>query len=134
MDQAFTLASGFIQSCPSSNPTLPVRAFPPLTLETPTYTPGSTITVSFDPSASGAATPFPGGKYFLALKFGLGGAEFVPLTEVSADCFSATLPTGLLGTVYALVTNNNGSVEDLGTVAGPIVLDFPFASDVDESS
>lgn len=133
MYQAFSLAAPFIKSCPSSNPALPVRAFPALTLMTPTYTPGSTIGLSFDPNAAGAASLLPGGQYHLALLFGL-GAEFVSLTELGSDEYSATLPTGLLGTVYALITNNNGTISDSGTVAGPIVLDFPFASNVDESS
>lgn len=46
LNQVFSLASGFITSCPESNPALPVKAFPALALEaeSPIKT-GDTVTL-----------------------------------------------------------------------------------------
>lgn len=48
LDEVYSLASGFITSCPSSNPTLPIKAFPKLQLA-PTaampVTAGATVTL-----------------------------------------------------------------------------------------
>lgn len=48
LDEVYSLASGFITSCPSSNPPLPVKAFPKLQLAPTTAMPvtaGATVTL-----------------------------------------------------------------------------------------
>lgn len=46
LNEVFSLASGFITSCPESNPTLPVKAFPALALEAQSPTKiGDTVTL-----------------------------------------------------------------------------------------
>lgn len=48
LDEVYSLASGFITSCPSSNPPLPVKAFPTLKLASTTAMPvttGKTVTL-----------------------------------------------------------------------------------------
>lgn len=48
LNQVFSLASGFITSCPESNPELPVKAFPALALDANTEMPvktGATVTL-----------------------------------------------------------------------------------------
>jgi hypothetical protein len=48
LNQVFSLASGFITSCPESNPALPVKAFPALAVDSNSPTPvktGNTVTL-----------------------------------------------------------------------------------------
>lgn len=124
MNQVFSLASPFITSCPASNPPLPVSAFPPLTLTTESVVPGSVATLAFK-ETSAAASPF------LAILSGP-DTTFVPLTSVSMGAAgtvaTAQIPAGLQGTVFAVVTSDKTAVTDDNTIAGPIVLDFPFDS------
>ena len=123
MRQAFSLAAGFITSCPSTNPDLGIFAFPPLTVTTPSFVAGESISLSFNATAaSGSET------LFLALLAGLDN-RFVPITGSGGDgSASALLPADLIGTVYALVTNTNETATDAYTVAGVAILEFPFDS------
>ncbi|KZS93402.1 hypothetical protein SISNIDRAFT_507377 [Sistotremastrum niveocremeum HHB9708] len=116
-DQVFTLASGFIVSCPATNPVLPVKAFPSLAVVEAAPAPGSTIHLTFN-STTTAPT-------FLALFAGL-NTTFVPITNATA-----LLPTGLQGTVYGVVTTNGTAVSDDTTIAGVAVFDFAFPSQAD---
>jgi len=110
LDQVFTIASSFITSCPSTNPTLPVKAFPSLSVATPTPAPGSEITLTFESTAS---------ELFLAIFTGL-DTIFVAIQD-----YQVTLPTTLSGTIYAVVTSSGTSVTDDNTVAGPAIMLFP---------
>lgn len=112
-NQAFTLASGFITSCPSTNPTLPFKAFPALnvTSAVPSLAPGATLTLEF--ASSNITT-----QLFLSLLTGLDTIS-VEITDNTV-----TLPSNVTGTVYAVVSSNSTSVTDATTIAGPIVLQF----------
>lgn len=114
-NEAYSLASPFIKSCPSSNPTLPFTAFPKLTVNGK-YTPGSQISLSFDNSKVN------GQSLFLALQTGL-NTIFTPITNNKA-----TLPQGLQGFVYATVSTNGQQLLDGSVIAGPAILNFPFLS------
>ncbi|KAG9038830.1 hypothetical protein FRB95_014379 [Tulasnella sp. JGI-2019a] len=109
LDQVYSLAAGFITSCPPTNPTLPVKAFPSLT--TSKAAPGATITLTFNHTA---------GNYYLVVLSGL-TTTYVPINNNN----KATLPEGLAGTVYAVVTTSKDTVADDNTVAGPAVFVFP---------
>jgi rubrerythrin len=111
LDQVYSLAAAFITSCPSSNPTLPVRAFPALTT-TNTPTPGSSVTFSFNNTAN--ASPL-----YAAFFSGL-TTEFAPLDS----SMSATIPADLIGTVYVVISSNGTAVTDDSTIAGPAILEF----------
>lgn len=103
----------FITSCPSSNPALPVKAFPKLSVKTENYKAGDTITLDFDDSeADGEPT-------FLALFNGL-NTTYIAIEDNN----EATLPSGLEGTVYGVITTNGTSVNDENTIAGVAILDF----------
>lgn len=110
-NQVTTLASPFIVSCPASNPTLPFKAFPGLTLSPAKPSEGATVTLSFDGSSTSG----------LYLSFLTGLATI----SVPIENGSATLPSNLAGTVYAIVTTTNGTVSDDATVAGPAIVQFP---------
>ncbi|KAI5117337.1 hypothetical protein M0805_001942 [Coniferiporia weirii] len=133
LNQAFSLAAGFIVSCPSTNPVLPVRAFPTLSIASTSYTPGSNVSLAFDRNASGAAQTNADTPLFLTLLTGLGKLS-TPVRENSDGTWSATLPETLQGTVYALVTDNNSTATDSDTVAGVAILEFPFDSQANELS
>jgi len=111
-NQVYSLAAPFIVagSCPSSNPSLPVKAFPGLTYTPASPAPGQTITLTF-PSTSGST--------YLALYTGL-NVNYYPITNGKVQ-----LPKGLDGTVYGVVTTSGSSVSDDNTVAGPAVFLFP---------
>jgi rubrerythrin len=110
-NQVTTLASAFIVSCPTSNPSLPFKAFPGLTLSPAMPSEGATVTLSFDGSSTSGL--------YLSLLTGLS------TISVPIENGSATLPSNLAGTVYAIVTKSNGTVSDDATVAGPTILQFP---------
>ncbi|KAF8583678.1 hypothetical protein K439DRAFT_1202039 [Ramaria rubella] len=115
-NQVFTLASPFITSCPSSNPDLGVQAFPALTVDPAAPVPGSNITLTFNSTGAGSD------PLYLAVLSGL-TTKFAPISNNQA-----TLPEGLQGFVYAVVTNNATDATDASTVAGPTILSFPFNS------
>jgi len=109
-NQVTTLASGFIVNCPASNPTLPFKAFPGLTVAPSKPDAGANVTLSFSGSTSGL---------FLSLLSGLS------TISMPIENNTITLPSNLTGTVYAIVTQNSGNVTDASTVAGPAILQFP---------
>ncbi|KAG8729481.1 hypothetical protein FRC12_020949 [Ceratobasidium sp. 428] len=118
LNQVYSLAAAFITDCPSSNPSLPVKAFPALTVSTASYKAGDTISVSFDSSmAKGKDT-------FMAFFTGL-STEFASIKDGQV-----TIPKDLMGTVYGVVTTDGKAVTDDNTVAGPAILMFPFGSSV----
>ncbi|EJD00087.1 uncharacterized protein FOMMEDRAFT_92122 [Fomitiporia mediterranea MF3/22] len=133
MRQAFSLATGFITSCPSTNPSLNASAFPPLNVTSSSYQSGGTITLSFDRNAASATQTDANAPLFLVLLTGL-RKLFAPLTSNADGTWSAALPDGLEGTVYALVSKTNGSSSDTDTdtVAGMAILLFPFNSQEQE--
>ncbi|KAH8111740.1 ferritin-like domain-containing protein [Phellopilus nigrolimitatus] len=133
MNQAFSLAAGFIVSCPSTNPVLPAMAFPVLNVTSPSYAAGDILTLSFNRTAAGAAPSNESTQLFLSLLTGL-GKIFLPVYNAGGDNWSTTLPEGLKGTVYALVTNSNMTATDSDTVAGVAALQFPFNSQAPENS
>ncbi|KAG5643316.1 hypothetical protein DXG03_001200 [Asterophora parasitica] len=114
LNTVFTLAAAFIESCPSTNPTLPVKAFPALTFAAKAA-PGSTSTITFE--GAPADTPL-----FAVFFTGL-SQIVVPIQGGSVD-----IPKDLVGVVYAVVSTNDTVANDENIVAGPAVLDFEFNS------
>ncbi|KAH7921675.1 hypothetical protein BV22DRAFT_1132100 [Leucogyrophana mollusca] len=114
LNQIYTLASSVISSCPSSNPTLPVKAFPALTF-TGTVKAGATADVSY--KAASTSNPL-----FVAFISGL-SSTIVPLNDNKV-----AVPSGLEGVVYAIVTSDAEATSDNVTIAGPAFLSFDFDS------
>lgn len=104
----FDLAA-FITSCPSTNPALPVKAFPTLTVSPATATPGSTISVKYTGTTSGVYMIFYSG---------------LSQTAVPINGGKVNIPSGLTGTVYAIVSTNSTAPTDDTTVAGPSIFEF----------
>jgi hypothetical protein len=113
------MASGFIvsDSCPSDNPSIPVHAFPALTISNQsTIAPGQKIVLQFQ-------RPDPSDTLYAAFLIGL-DALIVPLGSDN----SATIPEDIRGTAYVLVTSNATGVDDSVTVAGPTMIQLAFDS------
>jgi hypothetical protein len=109
LDQVYSLAAQFITGCPSSNPTLPVKAFPALAVSA-NAAPGGEVTLTYKSSNQTES---------LVVFTGL------TQTPVPISNGKATLPKGLTGTVYVVVSTNGTAVTDDNTVAGPAILLFP---------
>ncbi|EGO03185.1 hypothetical protein SERLA73DRAFT_174640 [Serpula lacrymans var. lacrymans S7.3] len=117
LNQVYTIASGVIVSCPSTNMALPVKAFPALTFPASAQ-PSQTVQVSF------SADTTPSDTLYVAFISGL-ESIIVPLDQGSN---AVTIPAVLQGVVFAIVVNDSESVGDSVTVAGPAFLSFDYNS------
>jgi hypothetical protein len=117
LNEVYTLAAGFITSCPSTNPSLPVKAFPAFAVTTASYKAGDTVSISFD--ANGAKT-------YVSFTDGL-TQVVVPVTG-SGKSMKVQIPKQLMGTVYAVATTDDKAATDANIIAGPAILSFPFGS------
>ncbi|OBT71249.1 hypothetical protein VF21_09482 [Pseudogymnoascus sp. 05NY08] len=122
LDEVYTLAAGFITSCPSTNAKLPVKAFPALQLDpnagtvkagskVKLLTPGYTLK-----AAQGVATVY-------AAFISVTGPTFVEATPVSGG-FEVTIPMGFSGQSYAVLTSCKDTVSDDTTAAGPAIIEI----------
>ncbi|KAI9710897.1 MAG: hypothetical protein M1820_002332 [Bogoriella megaspora] len=119
-DQVYSLAAPFIVACPSTNPKLPVKAFPTLTVATKQSPIPQGATVQYDVAAD---TKLPSGPLYVAFPL-VTGPVFEPAT-VEGSCIFAKIPTGSNGPAgesYAVLTTSNSSLTDDNTVAGPAVV------------
>lgn len=114
--EVYTIAAAFITSCPSSNAALPVVAFPSLTISGAS-TSGGNIQLTYKDTTTT--------QKYMILYSGL----TVLSVPINAD-MTATLPAGVMGIAYALVssTSNTTAVSDSNVIAGPAILDLPFSS------
>lgn len=109
-NEVYSLAAQFITSCPSTNPTLPVKAFPALTLETAgKLKPGQTITLK---------TSATGGQFAIFLSE-LGQTA----VAWSASNPSVQIPDNTYGQLYVVLTSSNATVTDDNVVAGPAIVE-----------
>jgi len=112
LSPVYHVAASFIvsNSCPSTNPSFPVKALPSLLFNK--AIPGSTSAITYDKSASHGDQVYV--AYFTGLK---------TLIEKVTDGH-VLVPSGLSGQVYAVATTNSKSATDADIVAGPAVLVF----------
>jgi len=115
LNHVWTVASGVIVSCPSSNMPLPVKAFPALSFPADAQ-PGQTVQVSFNATTTSE-------QLYVAFIAGL-GATFVPLSPQ----MTVNIPSTLQGVVFPVITTSNTTVTDDVTIAGPAFLSFDFNS------
>lgn len=143
INQAFSLAAGFIKSCPSTNAPLVAKAFPPVTASPPNAPSGTKVTFTFKSKI--------GQPYWAAFLSGL-TTKIVKLDSKK----TATVPDGLLGTYYTVivrvsrlllclrpyaygvryppqVTSPSTTVTDAHTVAGGLVSVVDFYSNTDDT-
>jgi len=122
----YTLASAFIKSCPSTNPALPVKAYPALaaTAAGPA-TAGSTVQIK----SAAALAPGSGTAKLYAAFITAGGPVFADLTQAGDGVnFSVKVPaTGVAGQSYLVLCNCGERVDDGTIVAGPAILEVTAA-------
>ncbi|KAJ7091502.1 ferritin-like domain-containing protein [Mycena belliarum] len=118
LNQVYSIAAAFITDCPSTNPALPVKAFPSLTVKTTRYSPGMAVELAYTP-----ATPIADGTaLYVAFYTGL-SVEYAELKDGKV-----VIPDDLRGQVYAVVTTSASAIDDRNTVAGPAILLLEFNS------
>ncbi|GAC95369.1 hypothetical protein PHSY_002944 [Pseudozyma hubeiensis SY62] len=113
-NQTYSLAAPLITSCPSTNPALPVKAFPAATV-TGDVCGGKTVTVAGQGVQSGQYAAFLAGL----------SVYYAPI----GDNGSVTIPQDVgYGRIYMVVSKVNNSIADDNVVAGPAVIDIPLSS------
>ena len=122
-DQVYSLAAPFITACPASNPALPVKAFPALSLAAGTASPvPQGVWVDFE-LAEG--TTIPSGPLFVA--FPLVTGPVFSSVVVKDGKISVRTPVGAAGPAgesYAILTTNDTMVNDENTIAGPAIIEL----------
>nr|ODN85434.1 hypothetical protein L203_05050 [Cryptococcus depauperatus CBS 7841] len=119
--EVYSLASQFIQSCPESNPALPVKAFPAVTVDPKSGTPktGSTVTLlTSGYTSKDGNSDAPVYAAFISVT----GPTFVEATAVDGG-FSVMIPEGFAGQTYAVLTGCNDTVSDDTIGAGPALIE-----------
>ncbi|KAI0656594.1 ferritin-like domain-containing protein [Cubamyces menziesii] len=116
---AFSLASQFIKSCPSTNPSLPVQAFPALTLTSSSsgssVSPGHAVSLDFDKRPANASVAW------------LSGLDVV-YSDLDGSG-KTTVPQGLMGTVFATaVSSKDAPPSDANMLSGFAIVQIPFDS------
>jgi hypothetical protein len=120
LNQVYTLASPFFVSCPESNPVLPVKAFPALSVTSTSSDVMASVTFEGAQDAQG--------DMFGALLIGL-APTYIPITKGDDGSMTLQLPSDVAcGPAYLIVTNQNGSIADANTVAGPAPIRLPCNS------
>lgn len=116
LNPVYTLAAAFIKSCPSSNPALPVMAFPTLTA---TQGIPAAEGISFTFMANGTLPS----TFFVTFVSGLDTTS-VPAT-MEGDMISAVIPATAMGQSYAFVTSAmaNGTLMDSMILFGPAIVE-----------
>lgn len=122
----YTLASAFIKSCPSTNPALPVKAYPAIaaTAAGPAAA-GQTVQIK----AAAVLAPSSGTAKLYAAFITFGGPVFADLTPAGDGInFSVKVPAqGVAGQSYLVLCNCAERVDDGTIVAGPAVLEVTAA-------
>lgn len=121
-NEVYTLAAQFITGCPSSNPALPVKAFPTLmATSTDMAIAASTSTLMLSTPGQMLVVP-QGGKVYAAFITVL-GPVFVEATQAQGGMWSAKVPAGVAGQTYVVLTSCNTAATDDTIIAGPAIIE-----------
>lgn len=112
LNEVYSLAAPFITSCPETNPALPVKAFPTLTASAGPYAAGDSLSLSWANSTDGAFAIFLSGQTQAVAAFNADG--------------QVTIPEGVTGQVYVVVSSQNATVSDELVLAGPAIVEIPI--------
>jgi hypothetical protein len=114
----YSLAAPFIISCPSSNPAfLPLKAFPSITVASPgtAYT-GTNITLS-------AKIPTSTSPLYAAFMT-VTGPVFTPIHLWGNGMYMVTIPAGVHGQSYLVLTKDPKAATDDTILAGPAAIEI----------
>ncbi|CAI7583547.1 unnamed protein product [Penicillium glandicola] len=118
-NEVYTVASPFIASCPSSNGALPVKAFPALTMTSmKAVMTGSQVQLAagsgFNTSTSDVNAAF----------ITVTGPIWATLKSTDDGKFTVTVPEGVSGQSYVVLTKGNQQATDDNIVAGPAIVEI----------
>lgn len=116
-NEVYTLAAGFIKSCPSTNVALPVKAFPALSAsskDSPVKT-GSTVLLG--------TTGYKIEGTVYAAFIAVTGPTFVEAKAVNGG-YEVVVPKGFAGQSYVVLTSCNTAATDDTILAGPAVVEI----------
>ncbi|KAF1730427.1 Protein rds1 [Beauveria bassiana] len=122
-NEVYSLASGFIKSCPETNPPLPVKAFPAVAVAADTKMPikaGDEIvlqTPGYQLQGANSDT-----KIYAAF-IAVTGPVFVDAVPVDGG-FKVQIPEGFAGQTYAVLTSCKDAVNDDTIAAGPAIIEI----------
>ena len=116
LNPVYTLAASFIKSCPSTNPPLPVKAFPALTA---TQGQPTAEGIPFTFSVAGSLPD----TFFVTFCSGLATTSVAAM--MTNGMITAMVPETAMGQSYAFITNQNvtSSLMDSMVLYGPAVLE-----------
>jgi hypothetical protein len=118
-NEVYTLAAPFITSCPSSNGKLPVKAFPTLTMtSTSTAMTGSQVELM-----AGAGMNSSDASGLFAAFITVTGPVWAPVTSSGSGKYTVTIPKGIAGQSYVVLTKGNKQATDDNIVAGPAIIE-----------
>ncbi|KAJ6001177.1 hypothetical protein N7481_001586 [Penicillium waksmanii] len=119
-NEVYTLASMFIVSCPESNGKLPVKAFPALTM--PSMAPATTGSKVELMVVDGVSMDT---KNVYAAFITVTGPVWAPLESTGDGNFEVTIPEGVTGQSYVVLTKGNKQASDDNILAGPAIVGQP---------
>ncbi|KAJ5813658.1 uncharacterized protein N7503_000408 [Penicillium pulvis] len=118
-NEVYTLAAPFITACPSTNGKLPVMAFPTLTMSsTNTLMNGSTVQLTAGSGFNTSSTNL------YAAFITVTGPVWAPLQSSGSGMFTVTIPSGVAGQSYVVLTQGNTTATDDNIVAGPAIVEI----------
>lgn len=118
-NEVYTLAAPFITSCPSSNGKLPVKAFPTLTM-TPM---GTAMTGSQVHLMAGKDMNATDASDLYAAFITVTGPVWTPVESMGMGKYTVTIPKGIAGQSYVVLTKGNKQASDDNIVAGPAIIE-----------
>ncbi|KAL3418803.1 hypothetical protein PVAG01_09024 [Phlyctema vagabunda] len=120
-NEVYTLAAGFIVSCPANNTALPVKAFPTVTLGTTgPIKSGDTISLL---TPGYTLLPKDGKAAVYAAFITVTGPIYADATPVAGG-FTTVVPAGINGQSYVVLTGCKDSVTDSAVAAGPAIVEI----------
>lgn len=119
--EVYSLAAPFVESCPSTNPKLPVKAFPTISV-----TPGDNETKIVE---GGRVIVYPADTFNASSVKDLRGGfvtanetKWTPLMDYPGGKYQIVVPTGLFGMNYFVLNKGDRAVNDDTVAAGPAVV------------
>lgn len=120
-DEVYSLAAAFIVSCPSTNPPLPVKAFAPLALGTSGAVKSGDVIDVLTPNYSLVAVD--GKAPIYAAFITVTGPLISEATPIEGG-FKVTVPKGINGQSYLVLTSCSDRVTDDYIKAGPLIVEI----------
>lgn len=119
LNEVYTVASPFIVSCPSTNQALPVKAFPTLTMSPMgAAMPGQMVHVMAGQGFDAANM-----TDLFAAFITVTGPIWTPAVAQGNGAFTVTVPEGVMGQSYLVLTKGNTGATDDNILAGPAIVE-----------